>query len=393
MSLADIEREHVLAAAAEYDQLGKQKFLDKYGFKQARRYEVLVAEWAYDSLAIAGVAHRDAVGSVLSAAGLSAGLQTVVARLTALGFEVIDRETAPRFGEIPKVPEKTTFPDRRAVAARGTHRARQAGIVGTEKSGAESIVVSGGYEDRDYGDVIIYTGHGGLDENSRQRIADQTFDDPGNAALRTSMREDSLVRVIRGAHKGSNFAPASGYRYDGLYQVESADYVRSGEFWVCKFRMKKAMQEPDVIAAPLVPAALSGVPAHDTSPAGTLTPSRRTMMVQRTVRITTIAKQVKRLHNDTCQMCDEQLVVGDHAYSEGAHIQALGGPHDGPDMMDNVLCLCPNCHVQFDLGAVIIQDDFKLLRNGVDDGELRRHPDHEINLDYVAHHRQAHGNL
>ncbi|MET7990384.1 YDG/SRA domain-containing protein [Amycolatopsis sp. NPDC005232] len=390
MSLGDIEREHVLAAATEYDQLGKENFLNTYGFKHARRYEVLIGEWAYDSPAIAGVAHRGAMGSVLSAAELSAGLLAIVARLTALGFEVIDRETAPRFGEIPKVPEKTIFPDRRAVAARGTHRALQSGIVGTENSGAESIVVSGGYEDRDYGEVIIYTGHGGLDKNGK-RIGDQNFGDPGNAALRTSMRKDNLVRVIRGAHKGSEFGPASGYRYEGLYQVDSADYVRNGRFWICQFRMKKALQEPDVIAAPPVPVALSGVPAHGTPPAGTLTPGRRTTVVQRTVRITNIAKQVKRIHDDTCQMCGVQLVVGDGTYSEGAHIQALGGPHDGPDVMGNILCLCPNCHVQFDQGAVVIQDDFIIQRNGVPDGALRRNPNHDINLDYIVHHRQAHG--
>lgn len=390
MSLADIEREHVLAAAAEYDELRMQKFLDKYGLKRARRYDVLIGDWAYDALAVAEVAHRSAEGALLSAAAPGVGNEAVVARLTALGFEVMDRQTAPRFGEIPKVPVGTTFPDRRAVAARGTHRALQAGIVGTEEEGAESIVVSGGYEDRDYGDVIIYTGHGGLNDSGK-RIAGQNFEDSGNAALRTSMREDSLVRVIRGAHKKSKFAPASGYRYEGLYQVESADYVQSGNFQICQFRMRKAMSEPDVILTPPVPILLSSAPAHGTAPTGTMNPGQRTVTVQRRVRITAIAKEVKSLHKDTCQMCGKQLVVGDRTYSEGAHIKALGGPHDGPDVKDNILCLCPNCHVQFDLGAVVIQDDFKIVRNGVVDGELRRRPDHKINLDYVIHHRQAHG--
>ncbi len=390
MSLADIRPEHVLTAAAEYDQLKKGKFREKYGYKHDRRYEVLIGEWAYDVPAIVGVAHREAAGRVLSAGELSAGLDAVVACLTALGFEVMDRETAQRFGELPKVPIGTTFPDRRAVAARGTHRAPQSGIVGTEEDGAESIVVSGGYEDRDHGKVIIYTGHGGLDKNGK-RIADQTFDDPGNAGLRTSMREASLVRVIRGAHKGSKHAPAVGYRYDGLYQVDSADYVRSGDFWICQFRMEKATSEPDVLPTQQFEAVLSGVPVHSKVPVGTMTPSERTTIVQRKVRITAIAKKVKGIHKDTCQLCGQQLVVGDRTYSEGAHIKALGGPHDGPDMKDNILCLCPNCHVQFDMGAVTIQDDFRILRNGAVDGELRRHPDHEINLDYVAHHRQAHG--
>jgi predicted restriction endonuclease len=390
MSLADIEREHVLAAADEYDNLKKGKLFDKYGYRHARRYEVLIGEWAYDAPAIAGVAHQGATGSALADAVLKAELHEVVACLTSLGFEVIDRDTAPRFGEIPKVPEGTTFPDRRAVAARGTHRALQSGIVGVEEGGAESIVLSGGYEDRDYGDVIIYTGHGGLDDNGN-RIASQNFDDSGNAALRTSMLEGGLVRVIRGAHKGSKFAPPTGYRYEGLYQVESADYVRSGKFWICQFRMQKAMSEPDVIAAPPFPVKLSGVAAHGSAPVGSMSPRTKTVTVQRKVRITAIAKDVKDLYKDTCQMCGQQLVVGDRTYSEGAHIKALGGPHDGPDVADNILCLCPNCHVQFDLGAVVIQDDFKILRNGVVDGELRRHPDHKINLDYVVHHRQAHG--
>lgn len=38
-------------------------------------------------------------------------------------------------------------------------------------------------------------------------------------------------------------------------------------------------------------------------------------------------------------------------YAEAAHIRALGSPHNGPDVIENVLCLCPNHHVLFDNGA------------------------------------------
>ena len=42
-----------------------------------------------------------------------------------------------------------------------------AGISGAERDGADSIVVSGGYEDdEDYGNVIVYTGAGGNDPSS-----------------------------------------------------------------------------------------------------------------------------------------------------------------------------------------------------------------------------------
>ena len=33
---------------------------------------------------------------------------------------------------------------------------------------------------------------------------------------------------------------------------------------------------------------------------------------------------------------------------EAAHIRPLGAPHNGPDTLDNTLCLCPNHHVPFD---------------------------------------------
>ena len=36
------------------------------------------------------------------------------------------------------------------------------------------------------------------------------------------------------------------------------------------------------------------------------------------------------------------------AIAVGAHIRALGRPHDGPDDITNIICLCPNHHAQFD---------------------------------------------
>ena len=52
----------------------------------------------------------------------------------------------------------------------------------------------------------------------------------------------------------------------------------------------------------------------------------------------------------------------------GAHIQGLGRPHNGPDIIENMLCLCPNHHDQFDnysyhIDPIILEivglDDFK----------------------------------
>ena len=57
------------------------------------------------------------------------------------------------------------------------HKPLIAGISGGAREGADSIVVSGGYEDdEDYGGVIVYTGHGGQDANTKSaRSLDQTL--------------------------------------------------------------------------------------------------------------------------------------------------------------------------------------------------------------------------
>jgi hypothetical protein len=42
------------------------------------------------------------------------------------------------------------------------------------------------------------------------------------------------------------------------------------------------------------------------------------------------------------------------------HVQPLGSPHNGPDVMGNLVCVCPNHHAQLDFGAIRI--DGKKLR-------------------------------
>ena len=108
---------------------------------------------------------------------------------------------------------------------------------------------------------------------------------------------------------------------------------------------------------------------------------------QRIVRTTGAARQVKAWHGDCCQVCETALVVPGGAYSEGTHIQALGAPHNGEDVVGNILCLCPNCHVLFDSGALIIRDDFVVMAGDREIGPLRQHPNHRIGIEFVRNHR------
>jgi len=72
----------------------------------------------------------------------------------------------------------------------------------------------------------------------------------------------------------------------------------------------------------------------------------------RILRDTELARRVKVMHDFECQMCGHTIVLPDGTrYAEAHHIQPLGSPHDGPDVMANILCLCPNHHAECDLGV------------------------------------------
>src|SRR5210317_274022 len=103
------------------------------------------------------------------------------------------------FGTPEGVKEGQKFPNRRALIEAGLHRSTMHGIDGNGNEGVTAIVLSGGYEDDvDLGDEIIYTGHGGNDPNTKEQIADQSWDDHGNKGLVVSKLRNLPVRVIRG---------------------------------------------------------------------------------------------------------------------------------------------------------------------------------------------------
>lgn len=91
MALKDVTRAAVLQAIAEYDRLGREAFLSKYGFKPARIYFLFHESSSYDSKAIIGAAHAFASpeGEPLSASAFSGGEATVKRHLEGLGFEVV----------------------------------------------------------------------------------------------------------------------------------------------------------------------------------------------------------------------------------------------------------------------------------------------------------------
>jgi 5-methylcytosine-specific restriction enzyme A len=91
MGLGDLDDPRaVREAMAEFDRLGREAFLTRYGFGPARGYFVIEGGRRYDSKAIAGAAHGHQFPErgPLSPADFSGGERSVGVRLERLGFAV-----------------------------------------------------------------------------------------------------------------------------------------------------------------------------------------------------------------------------------------------------------------------------------------------------------------
>jgi putative restriction endonuclease len=242
-----------------------------------------------------------------------------------------------------------------------------------------SIVLSGGYvDDEDLGDVIIYTGEGGRDQRSGRQIADQQLT-AGNLALAENHLHGIPIRVHRGKPHVTDLPEGFRYRYDGLYRVAGywQETGRDG-FKIWRFRVERALlsEDPPETTQPRMPT--------KRTPAGNEFPQRSWLTTTRIARSTLIGDWVKRLHDFTCQICGTRLVTPAGAYAETCHIKPLGRPHNGPDVPENILCLCPNCHVLLDELAMWINDDLSIEGR---DGDLHVMPQHAISSSFLQYHR------
>ncbi len=112
-------------------------------------------------------------------------------------------------------------------------------------------------------------------------------------------------------------------------------------------------------------------------------PERREGTVTRIIRDTDMANRVKADYDFKCQICGVRLEGPAGPRAEGAHIRGLGRPHNGPDVRENILCLCPNHHTLLDIFGIAVADSFALI--GMQ-GVLTLRKDHKIALEYVRYH-------
>ncbi|MSW82748.1 MAG: hypothetical protein F2840_16605 [Actinobacteria bacterium] len=330
-------------------------------------------------------------GRIPSNDQFSGGLNAIVKRFEDLGFAVERKaSTAGRptstgkpsiFGHIPDYPVGSLFDDRMAVKSAGLHRHEVDEISGRPSDGADAIVLNGGYrEDFDEGDYVLYTGQGGRKNGATHQTEDQTLT-RGNLALVKSETDGLPVRVIRGHRGAEGLSPASGYRYDGLYRVERHFHQRStdGPF-IYRFELRH-IEDDDPSVKPFS--------VTDEPPDGDEAPARAHGTTQRIVRNTQVTQWVKDLYDGRCQICGVSLLTPTGVYSEGAHVRPLGRPHDGADMVSNVLCLCPNCHVLLDKGAIRVDPETFMVLDvltGSEVGVLRLAAGHPLDAKFIDYH-------
>lgn len=86
-----------------------------------------------------------------------------------------------------------------------------------------------------------------------------------------------------------------------------------------------------------------------------------------------LVQELKELYADTCQICGIRIPVRNGKYySEVHHIIPLGRPHDGPDKLDNMICVCPNHHVELDMRSRKI-GELKVSKHKISEESIEYH--------------------
>ncbi|KAJ3121298.1 hypothetical protein HK098_003807 [Nowakowskiella sp. JEL0407] len=132
-------------------------------------------------------------------------------------------------GHPPNHKVGAIFKSRAELKDSGIHGSLNKGIHGSSQFGCYSIVVNGGCENLDNFRTLTYIGEGGKEYKKGSFHSDKVLYDQekvrGNLALVRSCQRRRPVRVIRGGNSPHGPNQKGWYRYDGLYFVDSFDYV------------------------------------------------------------------------------------------------------------------------------------------------------------------------
>jgi 5-methylcytosine-specific restriction enzyme A len=340
MGLSDLTAPAVNKAIEEFKQIGRDAFLNKYGFGASRGYLLLQDGQSYDSKAIAGAAHGYLRGQkALTAGQFSGGAATVQKVLEALGYK-ISQPDLPSPGD---VLTNTEISQQFAVG----------NMSGMRRSLTRNLLVlisdpfKGLYQDRWEGDILHYTGMG--------LTGDQSLTFAQNRTLAESPKTGIAVHLLE-AHEEQRYNYAGEVELIGEpYQEDQLDELgENRKVWMFPVRLK-----PGGIAPILTETEARAIEESQAKKARRLTmaqlkarattakktPATRNTQTSTFVRDAAVAEYVKRLAKGHCDLCNQQAPFENkqnEAYLECHHIVWLA--KGGEDTIENTVALCPNCH-------------------------------------------------
>ncbi|KAK9713715.1 hypothetical protein RND81_06G046800 [Saponaria officinalis] len=171
---------------------------------------------------------------------------------------IIAKMSEPVLGSIPGVEIGDSFNYRVELMIAGLHSRNQHGIDYMKKGRklmATCIVATEGYPDKigghdEEGEVLIYTGEGGMYGLKKGECPKDQKMVKGNLALKSSISVDNDVRVVRGFRCGDNLGgmnPKFTYVYDGLYKVVGCIDTRDiKSTLIFKFELRRNPRQPVV---------------------------------------------------------------------------------------------------------------------------------------------------
>ncbi|MFF9758674.1 HNH endonuclease [Streptomyces caelestis] len=396
MGLGDIRYEDVIAATEEFRRLGRDDFLRTYGFKRARSYEMVLDGLRYDSKAIAGVAHGHATGEFLRAGDFSGGAATVARCLRELGFAVETGETSLDHSALLEHLRKLKVSRGPGHPDPSRHQPLSL-LWAISREAEERPRMTPWTQFRDeVGPLLVEFGL----PNAKATPEYPFWHLRGSGLWEVqgippeSAEQMPKVSILDAHHPQAGFKEeAAGLLRDPVIRLDAIATI-------CETYLQdvdhQTLFERTGLAGYTTAGSLVN-PAEDESRgaamdehgrAGGPAPRRHTTRSV-IVRDEALARKVKELEGDRCQICDTALRHLDRPYSQAAHIRGLGRPHHGPDELQNLLCLCANCHVLFD-GLEIYIDSDGLVRDARGAGEprpLRRDPRHPMDEAHLAYHR------
>ncbi|MEQ8142691.1 HNH endonuclease [Streptomyces sp. OP7] len=396
MGLGDIRYDHIIAATEEFRRLGRDNFLRTHGFGRARSYELVLDGRRYDSKAITGVAHGYATGDFLSAGDFSGGAATVARCLRELGF-VVDAG-ASSHNPADLLARLRNLKVSRGPGNPGPSRHQPLSLLwAISRGAAEQPRLTPWTRFRDeVGPLLTEFGL----PNAKATPEYPFWHLQGSGLWEVRGIPNELAK------KMPNMSVLKAQHPQAGFTAETADILRDpvtrldAVVTICETYLEDVDRQ-----ALFERIGLSGY----TTAGGALSPSeeqssgdvmdeygrttgpapRRDANRSIIVRDEALARKVKDLENDRCQICDTTLRYLNRPYSQAAHIRGLGRPHSGPDELQNLLCLCANCHVLFDGLEIYVDSDglVRGTRGGRDARPLRRDPRHPMDEAYFRYHR------